>query len=473
MTPFIKEIDYIDPSQVLLRLADESMLCFLDSAKQQNTLGRYSYIGVNPFLTIKSKDNLVFINEDEFIGNPFDLLKKHLLNYKGVSVKKLPPFQGGAMGYLAYDLLHHLECVPKANKDEIKIPDMYIGFYDCVIAFDYLQQQAWIISQGFPEVDKTLRQNRAEDRANWLFKKAFKTSTPKINVHCEQSAGADISSNFSLGEYCDAIQKTIEYINAGDIFQANITQCFSSSLLDGVSPIELYITLRVKNPAPFSAFLNFGDICIASASPERFICLQDGMVETRPIKGTRPRGKTAEEDKLLADELVNSVKDRAENTMIVDLMRNDLSRVCNANSIIVTKLCGLESYETVHHLVSAIEAKLAEGKDAIDLLKATFPGGSITGAPKVRAMEIIYEIEPSTRSAYCGNIGYIGFDGNMDTSIVIRTYIIKKGRVYFQAGGGIVADSDPQEEYEESLTKAYALKKVLQGGEKIGDLVYR
>lgn len=473
MTPLIREVDYIDSSQVLLRLADEPMLCFLDSAKQQSTLGRYSYIGVAPFLTIKSKENILFINEEQLIGNPFDLLKKHLLAYKGVTVKNLPPFQGGAMGYLAYDLLHHLERVPQAKKDKIKIPDMYIGFYDCIVAFDHLRRRTWIISQGFPELEERWRHCRAEDRANWLFNKAFETRTPEINISWEQSAGIDISSNFSLKTYCDAIKKTIEYIYAGDIFQANITQCFSSVLPNNVSSIELYMALRVKNPAPFSAFLNFGDICIASASPERFICLQSGIVETRPIKGTRPRGKTAVEDELLANELVNSEKDHAENTMIVDLMRNDLSRVCSADSVVVHKLCGLESYETVHHLVSVIEAKLAEGKDAIDLLKATFPGGSITGAPKVRAMEIIYEIEPFERAVYCGNIGYIGFDGNMDTSIVIRTYIIKEGRVYFQAGGGIVADSNPQEEYEESLIKAHALKKVLQGKEKMHDLVYR
>lgn len=463
MLPIIKKIDYIDPSKLLLRLSHEPNLCFLDSAKQQNDLGRYSYIATSPFLTIKSKENNVFLNEDKLVGNPFDALKEQLQAYKSSSVKDLPPFQGGAVGYFAYDLFHHLENIPKAQHDEIDIPDMCVGFYDCIIAFDHSLKKAWIISQGFPETDPALRQQYAEKRANTLLEKIHKTNTPKANVHWHQPNSASITSNFNQNDYCEAIQKTIDYIYAGDILQANITQCFSSHLPNGVSSIDLYTALRVKNPAPFSAFLHFEEVCIASASPERFLCLNNGQVETRPIKGTRPRGRTIEEDRQLADDLMSSEKDHAENTMIVDLMRNDLSRVCDADSVIVKQLCGLESYEAVHHLVSVVEGKLAPNKNAIDLLKATFPGGSITGAPKLRAMEIIYEIEPTARGAYCGSIGYIGFNGNMDMSIVIRTYTIKEDRVYFQAGGGIVADSNPQAEYKESLIKAHALKKVLLG----------
>jgi para-aminobenzoate synthetase component 1 len=467
MLPFVKEINYIEPGEALLRLAQETNLCFLDSAKQQDTVGRYSYIGIDPFLTVQSKENRIFVNGKKFSGNPFDLLQAYLSLYKSNIIKNLPPLQGGAMGYFSYDLLHHLEKIPQAQTDEIAIPDMYISFYDCIIAFDCLQHKAWIISQGFPETNIALRQSRARERASWLFKKISCTSELKIKTAWNTATQVNISSTFNQTNYCTAVKKIIDYIYAGDIFQANIAQCFSCDLPANIKPIELYMALRVKNSAPFAALLIFDGVCIASASPERFIRLQDGVVETRPIKGTRPRGKTIAEDKQLANELINSEKDRAENIMIVDLMRNDLARVCSVNSIQVTQLCQLESYETVHHLVSAIEAKLSAGKDAIDLLKATFPGGSVTGAPKIRAMEIIYEIEPHARAAYCGSIGYIGFDGSMDTSIVIRTYIIKANRVYFQAGSGIVADSNPLAEYEETLIKAYALKGTLQGKQNL------
>lgn len=253
------------------------------------------------------------------------------------------------------------------------------------------------------------------------------------------------------------MQKVRDYILAGDIFQANISQRFS--LPKNISSFDLYSQLRKVNPAPFSAYLNFNEIVIASASPERFLKLENNHVETRPIKGTRRRGKNPQEDKELAKELLQSKKDHAENTMIVDLMRNDLSRVCENHSIQVPQHCGLESYATVHHLVSVVQGKLKPDTTAIDLLKATFPGGSVTGAPKIRAMEIIAEIEPTQRGPYCGAIGYIGFNGNMDTSITIRTYCIRDDIITFQTGGAVVLDSEPEKEYEETFTKANALIK--------------
>jgi para-aminobenzoate synthetase component 1 len=261
-----------------------------------------------------------------------------------------------------------------------------------------------------------------------------------------------------------------DYILAGDIFEANISQRFSADLLD--RPFDLYRRLREINPATFSAYLAFDDTILASASPERFLKLTHGQVETRPIKGTRPRGKTAQEDQAFANELMKSEKDHAENVMIVDLLRNDLSRVCEDHSVQVPQLCGLESYPAVHHLVSVVTGKLTSKLTAVDLLRATFPGGSITGAPKIRAMEIIAEIEPTRRGPYCGSIGYIGFNGDMDTSIAIRTYAIKNNKVTFQAGGAVVVDSDPVDEYEETLTKARALKKALIEEEEY-DLTYR
>jgi para-aminobenzoate synthetase component I len=260
------------------------------------------------------------------------------------------------------------------------------------------------------------------------------------------------------------VARVVEYILAGDIFQANISQRFWGELPEGVDALALYRRLRRRNPAQFAALLDYGDITIASASPERFLSLDDGLVETRPIKGTRPRGDTPEEDARLAAELLGSEKDRAENVMIVDLLRNDLSRVCRDHSVLTPEICVLESYATVHHLVSTITGRLLPDSDAVDLLRATFPGGSITGAPKFRAMEIIAEIEPTRRGPYCGAIGWLGFDGSMDTSITIRTYCMKGRTVTFQAGGGITADSDPAAEYEETLAKARALVAALREG---------
>lgn len=469
MQPIIKEIDYPDIESVLMRLSCEENIVFLDSSKFDASLGRYSYIAVDPIHVIKSKNNIITVDDKPCSGNPFEIIKQTLDIYSTKTLDELPPFQGGAVGYFAYDLLHHLESIPRAPSDPLNVPDLVLGIYDCVMAFDHLKKQCWILSHGFPEKNKTIRQNLAREKVEALYQKAI-LSEPQPNQNW--SNDSPIESNFSKQDYCAAIQKTIEYIYAGDIFQANITQCFHGRLPPNISYNDLYLALRQQNPAPFSAYLNFSDVCVASASPERFIRLQDGNVETRPIKGTRPRGKNSKEDTQLAEALLASEKDRAENTMIVDLMRNDLSRVCDADSVEVTQLCGLESYETVHHLVSAVEGKLIDGNDAIDLLQATFPPGSITGAPKVRAMEIISELETVARGVYCGSVGFIGFDGNMDTSVVIRTYILKDRDVYFQAGGGIVADSLPTEEYAESLVKARALRRVLLGQERLCDSAY-
>jgi para-aminobenzoate synthetase component 1 len=257
----------------------------------------------------------------------------------------------------------------------------------------------------------------------------------------------------------EAVEKVREYIRNGDIFQANLSQRFEVSL--ATNPYAIYRRLRSINPAPFAAYLNFDDVKIISASPERFLKLDGDIIQTRPIKGTRPRGKTAVEDERLANELLSSEKDRAENVMIVDLERNDLGRVASYGSVIVPELTALESYATVFHLTSTVEGRLADGKDRVDLLKATFPGGSISGAPKVRAMEIIEEIEPTRRSVYTGAIGYLGFDGGMDLNIAIRTIMAVRNKMYFQAGGGIVFDSDPESEYNETLDKASALMQAL------------
>ncbi|MGH7172308.1 MAG: aminodeoxychorismate synthase component I, partial [Gemmataceae bacterium] len=270
---------------------------------------------------------------------------------------------------------------------------------------------------------------------------------------------AGVFSNFDRPGYLAAVRRAIEYIHAGDCFQVNLSQRLLHAIT--LSPLELYARLRERNPAPFAGYFDLGDFVLASASPERFLRVEDGRVETRPIKGTRPRGQTLEEDARQRDELLHSAKDRAENVMIIDLLRNDLGRVCAYGSVQVPAVCRLESYRTVHHLVSEVVGRLRPELGPIDLLRAAFPGGSVTGAPKVRAMEIIAELEPTARGPYCGSLGYIGFDGSMDTNILIRTVTIGRGWMQFPVGGGIVADSTPAAEYEETLHKAEGLLRAL------------
>lgn len=457
--PFYQEITYADPLVIFHSFSSEFGAVWLDSARLVNDYGRYSFIGIDPFLILKSKNGSIQLNNETLVDNPFSILEEKLNHYPLDFHKDLPPFQGGAIGYFSYDLCHHLESLPKIL-DDMQFPDLILGFYDLVIAFDHEIKKAWIFSSGYPEKNSFLREERAKQRCEWLKNKIQKREKiPALTQSvCDDK---DIHSNFSSHTYELAVQKVIDYILAGDIFEANISQRFKTILPEGLSTFELYRRLRAINAAPFAAYLNFGDTVIASASPERFIKLASREVETRPIKGTRPRGKTELEDQLFATELVNSEKDHAENVMIVDLLRNDLSRVCEDHSVTVPQLCGLESFATVHHLVSVVKGVLRQPYAAIDLLRATFPGGSITGAPKIRSMEIIAELEAIQRGPYCGSVGYIGFNGDLDTSITIRTFAIQNNIVTFQAGGAVVADSDPTEEYKETLVKSNALRRAL------------
>jgi para-aminobenzoate synthetase component 1 len=455
--PLAIELPFEDPASVFARFHDEPWAIFLDSAKAESSLGRYSFIGISPFLTISSHGSLIKVNHEIIEGNPFDYLQGKLKHFILHTNPDLPPFQGGAAGYLGYDLCHHLEKLPSAEINDLDFPDMAMAFYDLVIGFDLFEKRAWIFSSGYPKQILSERMEYAHERLKWL--------QDKIKLPCtyqEAHVHTSVSANFTPENYEKAVQKAIHYIEEGDIFEVNIAQRFQAALPEGTNPFSFYTKLREKNPAPFSAYFNTPEVILASASPERFLKLQSHHVETRPIKGTCPRGKTAEEDLALAQELMSSEKDRAENIMIVDLMRNDLSRVCLDHTVKVHKLCGLETFATVHHLVSVITAQLKSEFMAVDLLKATFPGGSITGAPKIRAMEIIAEIEPHRRGPYCGSMGYLGFNGDMDTSIIIRTFAIRNNVITFHAGGAIVADSDPRAEYQETLDKASALKKVLE-----------
>lgn len=469
-----------DAEAAFLRLAGLPHVLFFDSSMPGGRLGRYSFLVADPYEFIISpalmeQRALRAMGAGETGNDCLATLADRLAMFNTPTIAELPPFQGGAAGLFSYDLGRRLERLPLPAWDEFAAPELAVGLYDVVLAFDHQQRRAWLISQGFPETDPVRRHRRAMDRLR-EFQRHLAAPPPEPAQRPRPAfrplaAGdlapqyavprmAGLTSNFSPGRYLETVQAAIDYIYAGDIFQVNLAQRLLHPAVDDA--VELYLRLRRRNRAPFSAFFDLGELQIASASPERFVRVQGRRVEARPIKGTRPRLRQPEADLFAGDELAASEKDRAENVMIVDLLRNDLSRVCLPGSVHTTQLCQLEQYEYVLHLVSAIEGELAPGRTAIDLLRATFPGGSITGAPKVRAMEIIAELEPTARGPYCGSLGYLGFDGALDTSILIRT--ITCGRGWWQApvGGGIVAQSDPRREYEETWHKAEGLIRALQ-----------
>lgn len=438
----VAEIEYSDPIVAAHALRELPFQTFLDSAKAESSLGRYSFVAADPFATIRV---------DQADPGWVSRLKSVLADYAMPSMPGLPPFQGGAAGLFSYELGRSLEKLPKPPQNELLFPDLSLGLYDVVVAFDVVERRCWIVSTGLPETDGAAREKRAVARAEQI--RALLASATEFRAVGPISLGG-WTSNFTRPEYERAVREVIERILAGDIFQANVSQRFSAPVPPDFDHFGFYRHLREVNPAPFAAYLDHGDFVIASASPERFLRVEGDLVEARPIKGTRPRFADGVLDLLQAQSLMESRKDRAENVMIVDLLRNDLSRVCRPGSVKVPQLCGLESFASVHHLVSTVVGRLAEGRDAVDVLAAAFPGGSVTGAPKVRAMEIITEIERHARGPYCGAIGYLGFNGAMDLNIVIRTASFRAGACAVQAGGGITTASDPAAEYDETLDKA-------------------
>ncbi|HLZ66400.1 MAG TPA: aminodeoxychorismate synthase component I [Aliidongia sp.] len=455
-----REIAYRDPLTVFARWADEPYLAFLDSAAERAPRGRYSYLAIEPFRLIEARGDAVRVDGLRVPGDPFDVLERELARFRVEPGPTPVPFMGGAVGFLGYELGRHLERLPPAPPAGLAVPDMVMALYDLVFAFDHAERRAWIISSGFPEIDPGRRSRRAAARAAAALSR-LDAAAPDLTP----APRSDLlwHAELTRPDYEARVARVLDYIRAGDIFQANFTMRHLLPRPPNLRPAEIYRALRAESAAPFAAYIACGaELALASASPERFLRLgADGRVETRPIKGTRPRGGTAGEDERLAEELAASVKDRAENLMIVDLMRNDLGRVAKTGSVRVPSLCAVESFASVHHLVSAVEAELRPGTSAVDLLRATFPGGSITGAPKIRAMEIIAELEEARRGAYCGAIAWLGFDGAMDSSITIRTLSVTPELVVAQAGGGIVADSVPADEYDEMMVKVLPLLRSL------------
>ena len=473
-------IKELDPGTDLLKIfhhtQTHSKNFFLDSADNNEKTGRYSFIGYDPFLTIMSKGSNILTQSRHNItrkaGNPFDELQHLLSSFHLENGFDSVPFTCGAVGYFSYDLCHFIEKLPDTTIDDIEFPEMYFSFYDTIIGFDHLENRCFLLSVNVNQdshkstekrIDHVLRMIR--DGSNIPYEEESRFSGSRIK--------RKIISNFSKENYLVAVERAKQYINAGDIYQVNLSQRFQTQI--ETSPYDIYKRLRSINPEPFSCYLKFDNKHVISSSPERFLLLQntpdstgkqsEGRVrniQTMPIKGTRPRGKDENINKTMKEELLSSKKDDAELAMIVDLERNDLGRVCNYDTVKVIEKKALEEHPTVYHLVATIEGKLHSRYDTIDLLKATFQGGSITGAPKVRAMQIIDELEPTKRSVYTGAMGYLSFNGNIDLNIAIRTFLVKDDHIFFQVGGGIVADSNPEDEYQETLHKARALIETLE-----------
>jgi para-aminobenzoate synthetase component I len=464
MLPLWRELNIAGPFHRLFpAFLSDPYPMLLDSSLVHSRLGRFSYIVADPFLVIQSKNGRISIegpgHSEALEGDPFTQLSRLLAGHRTETVPGLPPFQGGAVGYFGYDLGHHVERLPRTTVDDVPIPDMVVGLYDWVLAHDHAAGRTWLVSLPLPPGGRP----RAEARMAEIADRVGRGSNGYCPAEARPLASAP-ESNFTRVDYVAAVRRAKEYIAAGDIYQVNLSQRFNVSL--PMTPWQLYSVLRDVSPVPYAAYLGLGDFDVVSASPELFLRKDGPHVETRPIKGTRPRGHTPDEDRRLAEELLASEKDQAENVMIVDLLRNDLGRVCTVGSVHVPELYSLESYSTVHHLVSAVTGTLNGRHDAVSMLKACFPGGSITGCPKIRSMEVIDELEPTQRGVYYGSIGFVGFNGNADTSIVIRTGVAKNGRFYYQVGGAIVANSDPEGEYQETLDKARAINLALRGGRR-------
>ena len=471
-SPIFREIPFQDPFEVYKGLRSSNSF-LLESVKGPENIARYSFIGIEPYLIVKVKDGAVEIDcqgrKTLSSRNPLQRLRELVNAYKQEPVKELPPFQGGAAGMLSYDFVHYLEKLPKTAKDDLHVPDAHFFMIDRLIAFDHASKKSWIIVcpgaretvLGFSDVTRQ-RQILVAEAEEVLENIREKTSLKGMKE--DESCAPDrvkISYEMEKEEYMEMVRKAREYIAAGDIFQANLSLRLSAEIGD-TAPWKIYTILRKINPSPFAAYMDFGDYHIVSSSPERLVRVMGRNVDTRPIAGTRPRGRDLHEDEMMSAELLLNEKERAEHIMLIDLERNDLGKVADYGTVNVDELMITEKYSHVIHIVSNVRGLLAEGKDCFSVVRAAFPGGTITGVPKVRCMEIIDELEQTQRGPYTGSVGYIGFNGNMDLNIIIRTFLIKDGRAYVQAGAGIVADSDPEREYYESLKKAEALIKTLE-----------
>ncbi|MEQ8232784.1 MAG: aminodeoxychorismate synthase component I [Gammaproteobacteria bacterium] len=445
-----------DTAARLHRLASQPWFVFLDSCATSGRGGRYDIAAWAPQATLQTRGGKTLISTSDTSeisdADPFALVAAHL----GQEPRHPElPFSGGAIGLFGYDLGRHIECLPRRARDDIGVADMAVGIYDRCVVVDHLRERAWYVERGADAEQVALDLARLE---------LPRTLTPAA-ISSNFLVTSNVRPDITFADYAAAFARIERYIRGGDCYQVNYAQRFSATASG--DPWDAYQRLRLLNGAPFAAFMRLPDAAVLSSSPERFIEVRGDVVETRPIKGTRGRSRDSARDRALAAELAASVKDRAENVMIVDLLRNDIGKTCETGSVCVPHLFEVETYARVHHLVSTVRGRLRPGTGPLELLRGCFPGGSITGAPKLRAMEIIEELEPTRRNVYCGSLGYVSHDGQMDTNIAIRTLLYTDGRLYCWAGGGIVVDSVLEDEYQESLDKAAAMLSLFADAETL------
>lgn len=487
LIPVYREVvaDLETPISVFMKLCLEEPGAFLlESVEGGEKMARYSFLGSRPLATLANRDNVSTIMEGEAAseyrtvgqvtqgdgdarkleGDPLSHLRELMGSFRVHQPATLPRFFGGAVGYLSYDAVRYYERLPDAPPDDLGLPDALFMITELVVIFDHLKHKLTLVANTQPGSEPEIAYRRAQA----LLDRAAERLRGPVPVPSGLSFGRPrpltIKSNMTQEQYEANVRKAQEYIKAGDIFQVVPSQRLQSSVRS--HPLDIYRVLRTINPSPYMFYLTFGDLKIIGSSPELLVRVEDGRTEIRPIAGTRKRGATEAEDVALGEELLADEKERAEHVMLVDLGRNDIGRVCEYGSVEVTQMMRIERYSHVMHIVSDVEGRLRPDKDAFDALAAVFPAGTLSGAPKVRAMEIINELEPTRRNIYGGAIGYFGWSGSMDTCIAIRTMVMKGDKVYIQAGGGVVADSDPTAEYHESLNKAKVLVRTLEIAEE-------
>ncbi|NPV70781.1 MAG: anthranilate synthase component I [Firmicutes bacterium] len=465
--------DMETPISVYQKLRDKTCGFLLESVEGGERLGRYSFLGFDPFITVRGWGSKVEIDKRggkrTAEGNPLEVVRGIMRQFRVGDVEGLPRFFGGAVGYMSYDLVRFYEALPGEVEDDMGIPDCFLVFPEVVVVFDHVTHKIKVIVNAVVnDRPPALAYRAAVARISEFTDRIRNSCEAEDNARHASPAGPpapgnralSIHANMEPGSFMEMVRRAKDYIAAGEIFQVVLSQRFHAEA--SVPPFEVYRALRSINPSPYMFFMDFDGISLVGSSPEMLVRLEHGVLETRPIAGTRPRGDTPEADRALERELLADEKERAEHVMLVDLGRNDLGRVCEYGSVEVPEFMTVERYSHVMHILSGVRGRLATGRDAFDAFAACFPAGTVSGAPKVRAMEIIDKLEPTKRGPYAGAVGYFGFLGNMDTCITIRTIVFSGGKAYFQAGAGIVADSDPEREYQECVNKAKALLRALE-----------
>jgi anthranilate synthase component 1 len=472
LIPVVEEVhfDWETPISAFRKIDDGRFSFLLESVEGGEKWGRYSFLGSSPSHLFRSKgDEFEILQKGEVLcrrreRDPLGALEDFLKNYRPIRYDSLPRFSGGAVGYLNYDLVRSFEKIPDLLPQDLNLYDSYFMITDTLLVFDNLTHKIKVISHVFLKDGESLEEayEEAEGKIRGIVAKLRNTASPSPNQ--KPFPPSPLDSNLSKEEFMKGVERAKEYIKAGDAIQVVLSQRFSTDL--HCEPFDIYRALRSINPSPYLFYLKMNDMVLLGASPEVMVRLEDGKIELRPLAGTRKRGRTPEEDLAMERDLLADEKERAEHVMLVDLGRNDVGRVAELRSVEVTELMGVERYSHVMHIVSNIRGSLAPKKNAFDVFRAAFPAGTVSGAPKIRAMEIIEELEPVRRGPYAGAVGYFSFSGNMDTCITIRSILIKDGKAYVQAGAGIVADSEPEKEYEETLNKARAIFRAIQIAEE-------